>query len=1234
MSNPHQKKIEEIKEKVSKEELYDLLDYPNAIRYSFGFAEHGGQMYEEPSIIVWVSEKVDEADLDEDDVLPSDLYGFQVDVKVDDSDSFTPETVGQRGSEKVRPVVGGHDVSSESDVSGATMGGVGFTDEEGDPVMITNTHVAVGSDVEEDEGVGQKVIQPSDRNGGSSPDDDIGTVKRHGGIPGGTGTDDVAYVEVDSGVETNASSFAAADFGEFEDPQLGEWYINNGRTHGHLFGQCYDVGSDTSSARFARSMPDSWGGHSGSLWCRVDDETDTFYPVSVHRAGVTNDDPEDNAGVGVPYELMRERFLDVEVDDTTGQPDGSDVVEDDAYHEIAPHHFRRTSDGDVICELYTGNSGGEGSDRLQDTGEYIVEAEDGTTLFEQKIDNEQYEHTFVEFEFDEQYIDDILTFRTRTVNSDTVNQEYEFGLDHERSSGVRDYFFGITITDVPSSVDPGSTVDVEYEIENTLSGQGSQDITFRVDSQVEEVNEGRLVFGDATVSDSFEWQVPDEVGTYTLEIESDDDSDETEVTAEDEAGPFLVQNFDGPSQVEPDEEYTVSADILNDGSISGDVSAEYILETDLIDDELIEDLGTGESESVSFTHSISDSGEYTHSIETHDDFVEETFEVVEEANLFPSITDVNDPVEEGQLLEVTVDVSNDGGESDNDEAELFIDGTVEDEVFIEDLAPGDSETITLEYQTVEGDAGQLDVEVVMFVSGESDSTTAEVVAEESFRSSTTTVGPITASAESDLTEAQTFERTSTTSTHSILNDAVRLSTAPRLSVSQTGSIFAVSESVEERSRVSTSTTGSIITKSSRLQESMSQESMSRSSVTSADRIVSESSRTGDFSEFRGDLGQFGSFRFGEQQFGSVEGRSVPVRSSTVHTGAVTMNAETEDQLFSRGSDVFVRSIDATADRTLGESFERNSSVFTSPFDTAVLRTLKKTSTSVVEPIVADSNSAAVFSRSSELFTDQIRVVSNSGVPRWVINGNQLYELQEEVRTWQNLILTFRAQKEIVKDRFRPLFSDAGQVDVIESIDGGFDAVDRAGGDNEFDVQSPFGREQVRPVEQLYLEDYSEAAVGRDGDFWEVEMELVADQEKLYDNVYGTFDGSLPNEEPAVNQWYFEFEEGSFNTSRVTADVDRSHSGSIEEAELEIFLLTEEVRILEENLGLLAATNLREVPDGKNVMVDESSGSRNTVVIDSPADAEDVVEGTFVVDEWEVEFNLASYLVTLTVRAEG
>lgn len=346
----------------------------------------------------------------------------------------------------------------------------------------------------------------------------------------------------------------------------------------------------------------------------------------------------------------------------------------------------------------------------------------------------------------------------------------------------------------------------------------------------------------------------------------------------------------------------------------------------------------------------------------------------------------------------------------------------------------------------------------------------------------------------------------------------------------------------------------------------------------------------------------------------------------------TIESASERQLSLQAlANVYSEMIVTEAGRTL--SLDRAAATFMKALVANYGRVVEKPRKTVVhiEDIQTLADRVLERYRTSETFVSPIQMETDAGAPHWIINGRQVQELIKEVRTWNSMTLTFRSNKNTVKNRLRPLFDRPGKVNVVEEIDGGFNTVNRGGAGNELSTKAPFGRGKARPVDTWFVADYSEEVVGRDGTSWEVEVELTPDKEKSYDNEYGTLNQEH-RESQTSNTWKFAFDYGDVVTRRVTTNVDRTPDGTVTGANVELVLAQDELRRLEESAGKLAATNLREVPDGADLMEDVTPNDRNTVTVTPPDGSEDTITpGEYVISEFETEYNRGAYVVTLTIK---
>jgi len=344
-------------------------------------------------------------------------------------------------------------------------------------------------------------------------------------------------------------------------------------------------------------------------------------------------------------------------------------------------------------------------------------------------------------------------------------------------------------------------------------------------------------------------------------------------------------------------------------------------------------------------------------------------------------------------------------------------------------------------------------------------------------------------------------------------------------------------------------------------------------TSSRENSVSRTSTSFIPSEFDFTVGRLGDSRLGSHQLGGGIVRGIATASSRELT-------------LPRSSETYAEEIDTTADQTL---------------------TLPRTSDTFVEPIDTD--------------TDR-------GFTGWAIGGRMVPEFVDEIRDWQRLTLVFRTPIDIVRDVLRPLDANAGSLSLVERADGSFKVTDRAGGSNTFDVEPPFGREDVRPVRVWHVGEYEDEVIDQDGERYEATLELTASESKSLQEQYDDIDQT----EVASDEWLFDFNVGSFATRRVRHDIGKEGTDGVETTMLTLELEPRQVRILEENASKQAAVTIREVPDGSNFVSD--AAAENTLSLTVPNNVGDgISSGDFAVMDWETEWlNDAFYEVSLEIAS--
>ena len=198
---------------------------------------------------------------------------------------------------------------------------------------------------------------------------------------------------------------------------------------------------------------------------------------------------------------------------------------------------------------------------------------------------------------------------------------------------------------------------------------------------------------------------------------------------------FMVEIDEEASILEVDETETiiVAVEIENVNEEPGTKAIDIAIDDEFEATEEV-DLGGLDTEAVTFEWEtdVGDAGEYSAEVSSPDDSDTAQVVVGESDVAAPAYFDVEidedasvTTVEEGETAVVEGAVENTGEESATKDVELLIDGVVEDEVELT-LDGGESQSVTLDWETEAGDSGTYPAEVA----SEDASDTVEIVVEE------------------------------------------------------------------------------------------------------------------------------------------------------------------------------------------------------------------------------------------------------------------------------------------------------------------------------------------------------------------------------------------------------------------------------------------------------------------------------------------------------------------------
>ncbi|MFP4186368.1 MAG: CARDB domain-containing protein, partial [Thermoplasmata archaeon] len=200
-----------------------------------------------------------------------------------------------------------------------------------------------------------------------------------------------------------------------------------------------------------------------------------------------------------------------------------------------------------------------------------------------------------------------------TENQTTITMTSDMVIE---ANFLQEANFEVEIISSFSGVEVGEDITVEYRVSNTGEVDGEQQITFTVyddnDGQVyENQTQVTLEGGESSGERVFEWNA-EESGDYTLEIATDDDTAEAEMTVDGKTGGsvFEVTTLEVvPEEPATGEEIEVTVEVTNTGETSDEYTAELIIDDETIDTKSV-NIDAGQTETVTFTHSIDEEGEY------------------------------------------------------------------------------------------------------------------------------------------------------------------------------------------------------------------------------------------------------------------------------------------------------------------------------------------------------------------------------------------------------------------------------------------------------------------------------------------------------------------------------------------------------------------------------------------------------------------------------------------------
>lgn len=244
---------------------------------------------------------------------------------------------------------------------------------------------------------------------------------------------------------------------------------------------------------------------------------------------------------------------------------------------------------------------------------------------------------------------------------------------------------------------------------------------------------------------------------------------------------------------------------------------------------------------------------------------------------------------------------------------------------------------------------------------------------------------------------------------------------------------------------------------------------------------------------------------------------------------------------------------------------------------------------------------------------------------WEADGAELSTLKREVLRPAGLELVFRADSSEVDNDLRPLDSDSGELATHTKPDGSVTSTDLASGNNTYTLTPPDTRtaDSLMTARDWLVAEYSERVLNATADGYEVELRFApADSRSI-----GT---GFVDQAPGTDDWEFDAQNGRVSTQRVAAQPETGVQAQTATTQLTLFLTPAQARVIVENCQRVAATRVREVPDGPNVVEDNTTNTTNTLSI-TPPDTGIIDTGDYVVRDWSVTWVSDDYhRVELTI----
>ena len=272
--------------------------------------------------------------------------------------------------------------------------------------------------------------------------------------------------------------------------------------------------------------------------------------------------------------------------------------------------------------------------------------------------------------------------------------------------------FTVDIEGTNAPVVAGEPLDITATIENVGEVSGTETVDLTVGGQVIDEVTVTLDGGDSETV-TLTWDTgPGDGGGHTARVASEDDDDTVNVRVREmSSASFAVEIDRTNAPVVTGEEMTVTATVRNTATVQGSGTVELRVGDDRIESREIGLLG-GQTRTLTFSWQTDpgDVGDHEVEVVTESDADGTTVLVLRPAEFAVDIEGTNSPVVAGETLDVTATITNVGDATDTQTIRLDAVDDRQDGTELT-LEGGESETVTLGWETTEDDIGEHTVEV-------------------------------------------------------------------------------------------------------------------------------------------------------------------------------------------------------------------------------------------------------------------------------------------------------------------------------------------------------------------------------------------------------------------------------------------------------------------------------------------------------------------------------------------